>query len=317
MQGKHILQIQKVSKSAASIGGGGFALIHLPNGTHIALDFRETAPSGAFPDMWETRPLDQVFGGLAVGVPGELRGLEYIHSNFGTLPWETVVAPAVKLAIKGWQVNKDLERYMEVTATRIRDIFTTDPVWAEDFAPNGTRLGIGETIRRPKLGRTLQQIGRHGASVFYEGEMAQQTIATVVKHGGIMTEDDLRNYKIEVREPISIQYGNTTVTSVPAPGGGASVLSILKIMEGYDFSDGVNLTTHRLNEAFRFAYGGRAIIGDPAFIDRTDELEKFIITDEYAQHTRDKLSDTNTLGWTDYTPSGFETHDTVSLSQPC
>lgn len=263
--------------------------------------------------MWEANPLTQVFGGLASGIPGELRGLEYIHTNFGNLPWSTVVAPAAKLATEGWEVNKDLERYMDVTASRIGDYFTKDAVWAEDFAPNGTRLGLYDWIRRPKLGKALDRIGRDGVDVFYKGDMARQIIAANRKRGGLFTEDDMRNYKVEVREPISMEYGNFTVTSVPAPAGGASVLSILKIMEGFDLDDGVNLTTHRLNEAFRFAAGVRSVLGDPAYVDSADELQRTIVTEEYGKYVRSKLNDNRTLDWSEYAPSGFETQESVSL----
>lgn len=261
--------------------------------------------------MWEANPLTQLFGGLASGIPGELRGLEYIHSNFGNLPWSTVVAPAAKLATEGWEVNEDLERFMDVTVSRIGDFFTKDSVWAEDFAPNGTRLGLYDWIRRPKLGKALERIGRDGADVFYEGEMAQQIIAANRKHGGLFTEDDMRNYKVQVREPISVQYGNFTVTSVPSPAGGPSLLSILKIMEGFDFGDSVNLTAHRLNEAFRFAAGTRSVLGDPAYVDSVEELQQKIINKEYGRYVRNKLSDNHTLDWREYAPSGFEVQDSV------
>lgn len=193
------------------------------------------------------------------GVPGELRGLEYLHKNYGQLPWYTVMEPAINLARYGWRVNEDLVHYMDSgVADAGFDFLTTDPAWAIDFAPNGTRLGLGDVITRRRYASTLEEIALRGADAFYEGPIAQATINALRRSNGTMTMEDLANYTVAIREPAEIEYRGYKVASTTAPTSGTIGLSILSILEGYDdfYEPGtLNLSTHRLNEAMRFAYG--------------------------------------------------------------
>lgn len=189
------------------------------------------------------------------GVPGELRGLEYLHKHYGLLEWSTVVNPAVRVAQFGFTVTGDLVRMMN---NGDNNFLVDDRAWALDFAPNGTRVGLGDTMYRKRYADVLEDISEHGPDVFYTGWVANKTISAIRSANGTMCMDDLKAYSAETHDPLQIDYREYRLTSSGAPASGAVALSALKIVEGYkDFgveSTG-NLSTHRLNEAFRFAYG--------------------------------------------------------------
>lgn len=193
------------------------------------------------------------------GVPGELRGLEYVHKRYGRLTWKEVVMPSVHLARDGFIITRDLANAMQKGT-----FFVDDPAWSVDFAPNGTLLQLGDTITRKRYATTLESIANDGPGVFYEGHIAETTIAAVRASNGTMTVQDLRNYTVEIREPLEIKYRDYRITAGGAPSGGPVALSSLKIVEGYeDFSRDINsnLSVHRLDEAFRFAYGQVSVLG--------------------------------------------------------
>lgn len=130
------LCVGTVSMYHSGIGGGGFMLVRDKNGRYETIDYRETAPAAASRDMFEDNEQASVVGGLAVGVPGELKGLDYVHRKYGVLPWKALVMPSVRLAREGFKVNEDLVRYMKA-ASEDDTFLVDDPIWAEDFAPNG------------------------------------------------------------------------------------------------------------------------------------------------------------------------------------
>jgi gamma-glutamyltranspeptidase/glutathione hydrolase len=260
----------------SGIGGGGFMLVRSPNGTFEMIDFRETAPAAAFQDMYENNTDASIFGGLAryivllsgftrkyswpfiSGVPGEIRGLERLHKEYGLLPWPTVMQPAIKAARDGFPVTLDLVHYMEKATAQDGGFLTQDPTWALDFAPNGTRLGLGDIMTRKRYANTLQTIADFGPDAFYSGSIAETTIQAVQAANGTMTLDDLQNYTAILRDPVQIDYRGFKVASTSAPSSGVVGMSVLKILDGYDdfFAPGtVNLSTHRMDEAMRFGYG--------------------------------------------------------------
>lgn len=241
----------------SGIGGGGFMIVRGSNGSYEFIDFRETAPAAAFQDMYKNNTSASIYGGLASGIPGELRGLEHLHTNYGKLPWATVMAPAIKVARYGFPVTADLVRYM-ASATAGYDFLTYDPTWAIDFAPNGTRVKLNDTITRKRYADTLETIATYGADAFYTGAIANATITALQKANGTMTLQDLKNYTVAVRKPAQIEYRGFKLTSCSAPSSGVVALSVMKIVEGYgDFGEAslLNLSTHRLDEAIRFGYG--------------------------------------------------------------
>ena len=190
-------------------------------------------------------------------MPGQVRGLQYIHENYGVLPWEQVVQPAVDVARNGFSVSPDLARGMDF-ATRKHDFLVEDATWAIDFAPNGTRLGLGDKMTRKRYANTLEAIARDGPDTFYTGAMAKAIVAAVAAVNGTMTLQDLREYTVIPRPPVTIDFHGYRVAGCGSPTSGAVALSVLKTIEGYDGfgqAENLNLSTHRLVEAIRFGYG--------------------------------------------------------------
>ncbi|KAI4194829.1 MAG: hypothetical protein LQ350_007542 [Teloschistes chrysophthalmus] len=304
------------------------ALVRSHNGTYQSIDFRETAPAASDVDMFKDNVAASLHGGLASGVPGQLRGLEYIHSHFGSLPWEDVVQPAVDVARQGFRVSEDLVRAMGIPKTHDRrrvpkeapdyNFLTENPTWAIDFAPNGTRLGLGDIMTPKRYADTLEEIGRSGAGSFYTGEMAAQTVEAVRQANGSMTLEDLADYNVVVRSPVEINFHGYRVLGCGVPGSGAVALSILKTVEGYeDFADPemANLSTHRLVEAMRFGYGKRASLGDFDYLGTAGDLETAILNDSYAASIRQRINDNRTQNVSAYDPEGFESPDSHGTSQ--
>lgn len=192
------------------------------------------------------------------GVPGELRGLEYLHNHFGKLPWSRIMQPAINVARSGFAVTQDLVNQMN-SATKGQENFLVDePTWAIDFAPNGTRVGLGDVMTRRRYADTLETISKQGANAFYTGLIANATIRALQAQNGTMTLNDLTKYTVAIRKPASITYREYKLTACSAPSSGEVALSVLKTIEGYpDIGTpaALNLSTHRLDEAIRFAYG--------------------------------------------------------------
>ncbi|ROW10671.1 hypothetical protein VPNG_05092 [Cytospora leucostoma] len=303
----------------SGIGGGGFALIRDADGNYETIDYREAAPGAAFERMYNDNAEQAARGGLAVAVPGELRGLEYLHKKYGKLPWRAVVNPAVHVARYGFNVTEDLVRYMGYAINGSRGNFLVeDPIWAEDFAPDGTLLKLGDTITRKRYADTLEKIARHGADIFYKGELAESIVKTVQETNGILTLDDLRSYKVYSKQPISIDFRGFKLYSTGAPSSGSIMLSMLKTMEQYPQSDlaDTNLTTHRFIEAMRFAYGARLELGDPDYVPDTEAFEAALLSPQKAGATRDRINDNSTLPVREYDPGALfpaESHGTSHL----
>ncbi|POR32038.1 Gamma-glutamyltranspeptidase 1 [Tolypocladium paradoxum] len=299
----------------SGIGGGGFMVVRASNGTYEFVDFRETAPAAAFEDMYKNNTDASIFGGLASGVPGELRGMEYVHNKYGQLPWADVLAPAIKVARYGFAVTEDLVRYMDSTSPN--QFLTDDPAWAIDFAPRGCRVRLGETMTRKRYADTLEAIANGGADAFYAGAIAKATIAALQARNGTMTLQDLANYTVALRKPAHINYRGYRLTSSSAPSSGVVALSALNTVSGYDgFGDAaqVNMTTHRLDEAVRFAYGQRANLGDPSFVDGLAEYTEQMISAATGAEIRSKISDATTHDVSWYDPKGLESIETPGTS---
>lgn len=266
--------------------------------------------------MYENNTDASLYGGLASGVPGELRGLAHLHTNYGTLPWKDLVLPAVKVAREGVPVTADLIRYMD-SATSSDNFLVNDPNWALDFAPNGTRLGLGDTITRKRYAATLETIAEHGVDAFYSGPIAQTTINTLQANNGTMTLEDLANYTVAIREPMNITYRGYKIHGCSAPSSGAVGLSIMKIIEGYPTigqAATVNESTHIFDEALRFAYGQRSELGDPLFVDDMDVYQHQMLSNATVAAVRAKINPAHTWNTSVYDPSGFESLETPGTS---
>ncbi|PFH60476.1 hypothetical protein XA68_10910 [Ophiocordyceps unilateralis] len=285
----------------SGIGGGGFALVRDADGGYDAVDFRETAPAAAHQDMFLGNVAGSMSGGLAVAVPGEVRGLEYIHRRYGSLPWETVLQGAIRVARDGFRVSSDLASKM---SEKKRPYLRQDASFAIDFAPNGTLLGEGDLMTRKRYARTLERIAQEGSGAFYGGEVAEAMVKQVQATNGTMTVDDLEHYTILSRPVQRVRYRGLDLYSVGAPASGVVGLNILKVAEQYVPGDAdAGLEAHRFVEAMRFGYGARARLADPDFIPGVKALEERLLDERYVRQVRRHIDDNRTLPVRDYDPT--------------
>ena len=268
------LALGVVSPLSSGIGGGGFALVYLADeGETYALDFRESAPAALTPEAFvvdgEPEPELSRSGGLAVGVPGEIAGLDVMVERFGALPLARAILPACELAHKGFQLGWFVADRAGFFASRVENAEELAP-W---LYPGGEPAARGELVRRPRLARTLAYIARHGADGFYRGPVARDIVDTVRADGGVMTLDDLAGYEVIDREPLVGSYRDHTLVTFPLPSsGGIVLLQALGILEAYEEATGFDLTSrphgssatvHVLTEALKHAFADRArYLGD-------------------------------------------------------
>lgn len=252
------------------------------------------------------------------GVPGEVRGLAHLHDKYGKLPWKDVMQGAIHTARYGFPVSADLVRYMaSATAGDTSNFLIDEPTWAIDFAPNGTLLGLNDTITRKRYADTLEAIAEKGPDAFYKGAMAEAMIEALRAANGTMTTSDLSNYSVAIRAPASISYRGYKIKSCSAPASGTVTLSILSILSGYDdmgAPSAVNLSTHRLDEATRFGYGERTNMGDPSFVPGMDTYQSEMLNSTTAARIRSLISDTHTLNVSAYDPTGLSIQETPGTS---
>lgn len=228
-----------------------------------------------------------------------------------------MIQPSIDVARNGWTVNTDLVHYMSAATARQQDFLSQDPNWATDFAPNGTRLGLGDTMTRKRYAGTLEAIANRGPDAFYSGPMAEMMINALQMANGTMTLDDLRDYTVAIRKPVQIDYRGYKLTSGSAPSSGVVALATLNTLDGYPAffrPENVKLSTHRLDEAIRFAYGQRAQLGDPLFVPGLDRFQKGMLSPETAAEVRGKISDYHSLNVSAYNPSGLESLETPGTS---
>jgi gamma-glutamyltranspeptidase/glutathione hydrolase len=251
--------------SSSGLGGGGFAVVLPSAGDPLVLDFREVAPAAATRDMFlrAEDPKASTRGGLAVAVPSEGIGLATLHRRAGKLPLTRVAAPAIRLAREGFSVGWHLARSLTTLSA------------SEAEGPSLLRalLGVpavrqGDLVRRPALARSLERFARTGGEDNRTGETAKALVAADRAAGGILTEADLAAYTPKERPPLVGRYRGWTVVSMPPPSsGGAVLLQILAVLEGYDLramGAGSSELLHLQAEAMKHAYADRArLMGDP------------------------------------------------------
>jgi gamma-glutamyltranspeptidase / glutathione hydrolase len=257
---------------AGNLGGGGFMLIALADGRKVAIDYRETAPAAASRDMFlDARggvDRDKArYSRASAGVPGTVAGLLHALERYGTMPRDRVMAPAIKLAEEGFPVPYGLA----YAITKSKERFESDPSTTAIFLhANSEPYKLGENLRQPELGKTLIAIRDRGAAGFYEGPVADM-IAAEMKKGGLISLEDLKNYRVAERQPVRGTYHGYEIVSMPPPSsGGVHVIQMLNILEGYDlkkFGQDSADSIHRLVEAMRRAYADRAkYLGDPDYV---------------------------------------------------
>ena len=256
---------------AGNIGGGGFMVIRTKDGNVDAIDYREKAPLKASRDMY----LDAsgiVMEGLstdthlASGVPGTIDGIISAHSKYGKLPFKDLIQPAIDLAEKGFPLTRNQAQSLNGTREVFIERNVTWPVFVKD-----TLWKEGDLLKQPELAATLKLIRDHGRKGFYSGRTAELVVKEMKKGNGIISEQDLKEYKSFWRTPLIGYYRGYKVISIcPPSGGGITLLQLLGISENYPLKEwGFHspLAVHMMTEAMRRAFADRAeFLSDPDFI---------------------------------------------------
>ena len=266
-----------VNPAGSGVGGGGFMMVRqgcAPGagcaGQPLVLDFREVAPAAASRDMYLNKglPADASrLGGLAVGVPGEVRGCAEAVKRYGKLPLARVLAPSLKLARDGFPVGPHLAKSIKDKQKKMARF----PALGRIFMPGGKALKVGQPMTRPGLARTLAAVAKEGPGVFYEGWIAREIVKAVKARGGVITAADLKAYKVKDRQPLMVSYRGHDVWTMPPPSsGGVAMIQVLNILGRYPLrrmGHNASLYLHHLTEALKHAFADRARhLGDPDFV---------------------------------------------------
>lgn len=273
---------------AGNLGGGGFMVYRQSNGDIGSLDFREKAPLSASKNMYldeqgNVIPDKSTLGSLSIGVPGSIAGIFEVHKKFGKLPMKDILEPVIALAKKGVVVTKNQAERFNYYQSKFRlvnkDSLLFYKVWKEQ-----------DTIKYPALAKTLERILKNGEDEFYKGETAKILVKFIQDNGGLITEEDLSKYEAKWRTPITFNYDDLKIISMPPPSsGGICLAQIMKMIEPYDLHQyGHNSlkSIQVITEAERRAYADRSyFLGDPDFVSIPG---KALISDAYL---KDRMAD--------------------------
>lgn len=255
--------------SAGNIGGGGFMVYRKNDGSVGALDYREKAPIKSTKDMYLDENGDiieglSMIGALSVGVPGTIAGIFEVHEKFGSLPIRDIFEPVIKLAKDGVVVTEKQSQKIKENQQYFKLVNKTPTLFDKDFKTN-------DLIRYENLASTLNRIMINGKDEFYRGETASKLVKYIQENGGIISLEDLDNYKPVWREPVIFEYDDLNIISMSPPSsGGICINQILKMIEPYDLEElGHNSVNYikLLVEAERRSFADRShFLGDPDFV---------------------------------------------------
>ncbi len=254
---------------AGNLAGGGFMVYRLKNGEIGALDYREKAPLASYKDMYldslgKVIPGKSWYGATATAVPGTVAGIFEVHKKFGSLPFNTIIQPAIDLAERGVRVTHKQDSTLKFYKKQILEVSGDSTFFARDFKKN-------DTIKYPALAETLKRIQKNGRNEFYKGKTGEKLVKFVQEKGGYITLEDLEKYEVKWRKPVVFNYKELKVISMSPPSsGGITLAQIMKMIEPYDISKfGHNKakTIQVITEAERRAYADRNyFLGDPDFV---------------------------------------------------
>lgn len=265
------LVLAVVYPAAGNIGGGGFMVIHFKDGKNTSIDFREEAPGKATRDMYLDKegnadPEISRNGHLSIGVPGTVAGLFLAHKEYGKLPMKDLIQPAIDLAKKGFKIGKTEARWLNNDQEDFKKYNTVMPVFVK---PRGWHEG--DTLIQKDLAHTLELIRDKGQAGFYEGETAKKIVEEMERGHGIISLEDLKNYKAKERIPVMFDYKGYKVVSMPLPSsGGILIEQMLGMLKNYPIDQYGFLSVKSvqlMTEIERRSYADRAkYLGDPDFV---------------------------------------------------
>jgi gamma-glutamyltranspeptidase/glutathione hydrolase len=309
--------------AAGNLGGGGFMMIRLKNGKTTAIDYREMAPATATRNLYLDKNGNliqgeggSVVGYRAAGVPGTVRGMELALKKYGSgkLGWAQLIEPARRLA-NGFTVTYELARSLRGN----NDYLSQYPETKRIYLNDGRFYNEGDTFRQPDLAATFARLQRSGPNEFYGGQTAQMIVADVKRHNGLITLADMENYVAKERQPVSGRYRGYEVISMPPPSsGGAVLLEMLNILEGYDLNKLDSASSdryHLMTEAMRRAFADRAeFMGDSDFV---KVPVAGLIDKAYAAKLRSTINPARASTSVDISagqPTGYESEETTHFT---
>lgn len=300
--------------NAIGIGGGFIATVYnKEKGTVESLVAREMAPAAANPYMFVN--ISSLNGATTIAVPGELKGYWALHQKYGKLPWKRLFEPAIELCQSGVPVTN----FIWIAMLENEKVIQEEPTLREIFADPVTNQLIpkGSLIYRQTLAETLKTIAEQGADAFYYGDIGRNLVSDLRARGGIITEEDLADYKVKWTEPTQVDLkGGYRVYSTPLPGGGAVLSLILNLMDEFTTND-ESLFWHRLMESFKHAYGRRAQLGDIDVEPEVAELFQNMTDADFADSIRVRIYDNgiiNDMGHYGAQYAAAEDHGTAAMS---
>jgi gamma-glutamyltranspeptidase/glutathione hydrolase len=316
------LALAVVLPRAGNLGGGGFMLIYSEElKKTVAIDYREMAPLQASRDMFldsngnYDRKKAQ-FSLLSAGVPGTVAGLHYALKKYGTLSWEVVIDPAITLAEDGFVVPHDLSSVL----SNYRNRLTANAATARTYYKrNKVPYEAGEIIKLPDLAWSLKELKKQGPAAFYKGKIAEKIVAEMERNGGLITSEDLANYKVKERVPVKGVYkGYEIVSMPPSSSGGVHLIQMLNMLEPFSLKEmgfGSAQSIHLMSEVMKRAYADRSrYLGDTDFV----SVPLIGLTNkEYAKALLKEISLTEVTSSEDISngnPLPYESPDTTHFS---
>ena len=269
------LALAVVLPRAGNLGGGGFMVVYLKEEDKtIAIDYREKAPSAATRDLFldENGDYDRKkaqFSLLSAGVPGSVAGFHHALTKYGTLSWQEVLEPAIRLAEEGFVIPHDLANTL--ASKRYRERLSSNPAAAKVFFKEDKGLySAGEILIQKDLASTLKELSKNGPDAFYSGKIAQLIVEEMERNGGLITLEDLKNYNVAERQPLVGTYkGYEIVSMPPSSSGGTHLIQMLNMLEEFPIKEmgfGSADTIHILAEVMKRAYADRSkYLGDSDF----------------------------------------------------
>ena len=303
---------------AGNIGGGGFMVMHdsITN-KNYSIDYREMAPAKSFTNMYlnedgsfNTSKLS-TFGYLASGVPGTVAGFWEVHQKFGSLDWELLLEDAIYYAENGFEITPYMGDMLSKYKEKLSYFEPTNRIFMK-HNPNF----IGSKLVQKDLANTLKLIAVQGKDGFYKGEVAQKIADEMKKNGGLITENDLKNYTPKWRKPLISDYrNNKIITMGPPSSGGVHIIQMLNILENYDLKQIGHNTTDYINllaEVMKYAYADRSKhLGDPDFFD-VPILE--ITNKKYAKSIKNKIKIGKSTPSSKILPGSFDDNESTETT---
>ncbi|KRH93429.1 Gamma-glutamyltransferase [Pseudoloma neurophilia] len=275
-----------INSFSSGLGGGGFLMVKKPGNVLEVetVDFREVTPAKVRTQNYTGRKDVAKKGGFAVAVPGEVKGLHYAHKKYGKLSWETIFNKNAEIA-RSFKVSIQLEKRL----VKLKKHIFADPGLRETFTRDGKLLKEGDIVYRLNYAKTLEILAKNPED-FYRGTIAKAMIESITENGGVMTMDDLKNYKIKTPEPKKGTYKDATVFTTNLPTAGPLIIEAMNMLEIFDLKEiqeigqkyGIFPEYHLLNEIFKFMSARRSDLGDEDYTPNVEQIVEQLISKKYA-----------------------------------